>query len=272
MIYLRGRGAVYGEVWFAEQPARDCGADIVQYRFHGAPAAGARATTLLSMVTDLSPEEEAIAGGFGKDCRYKIRRAETKDGLRLEFSAEPERRLGEFADFFDAFAKQKDHSRCDRHWLAAACEAGQLALSVAYRGEEALVWHAHVLCMTPAGLQYTASHFRGQDSDFRALVGRANRWLHWKDMQKLRSMGFTRYDWGGLFADESTPERAGINRFKRDFGGEEIRVYECAVPASLRGRVYLPLRDAWRRRVSRTDYGPAPDGLRTGPARTTFTS
>jgi hypothetical protein len=49
-----------------------------------------------------------------------------------------------------------------------------------------------------------------------------------------------------LFPDESTPERAGINRFKRDFGGEEVRLYEWSAPASLRGRLYLPLRDAWR--------------------------
>jgi len=251
VIFLHGRGAVYGEVWFGEEPAPDCGVDIVQYRFRNAPVANARVTPLLSMVTDLSPEEEEIAGRFGKDCRYKIRRAETKDGLHLEFTAEPERRLAEFADFFDAFARQKGHSPCDRHWLGAAREAGQLALSAALRGEEALVWHAHVLCGTTAGLQYTASHFRGQDNDFRALVGRANRWLHWKDMQKFKSMGFRRYDWGGLFEDESTPEREGINRFKRDFGGEPVRVYECSGPASLKGRVYLPLREAWRRSLGR---------------------
>jgi lipid II:glycine glycyltransferase (peptidoglycan interpeptide bridge formation enzyme) len=247
MITLRGRGAVYGEVWFGEKPAPDAGVDIVQYRFRHQPVAHARNTPLLSMVTDLVPEDDAIAARFGKDCRYKIRRAESKDGLRMEFSAEPEKRLGEFAEFFDAFARQKGHRPCDRHWLNAACAAGQLALSVALRENEPLVWHAHVLCSTTAGLQYTASHFRGQDNDTRALVGRANRWLHWQDMLKLKSMGFTRYDWGGLFADESTPERAGINRFKRDFGGEEIRVYECTAPVSARGRVYLPLREAWRR-------------------------
>ena len=248
MIVLSGRAATYGELWFDEAPPADTDVDILQYRFRGAPVANARAAPLLTMVTDLAPDEEAIAARFGKDCRYKIRRAETKDGLQLEFSAEPERRLGEFADFFDAFAKQKKgHTPCDRRWLRAACDAGQLALSVALRGDEPLVWHAHVLCAGTAGLQYTASHFRGQDNDLRALVGRANRWLHWQEMRKFKSMGFSRYDWGGLFADESTPERAGINRFKRDFGGEEVRVYECMAPVSARGRVYLPLRDAWRR-------------------------
>jgi lipid II:glycine glycyltransferase (peptidoglycan interpeptide bridge formation enzyme) len=66
-------------------------------------------------------------------------------------------------------------------------------------------------------------------------------------MLRLREMGFERYDWGGLFADESRPERAGINNFKRDFGGRQIRVYDCTVAVNLKGRLYLPLRDAWRR-------------------------
>lgn len=273
MIRLHGRGAVYGEVWFEEEPPQDAGVDIVQYRFRDAPVANARMTPILTMVTDLDMDEEAIANRFGKDCRYKIRRADNKDGLRVEFTAKPEGWLEEFAEFFDAFARQKGHRPCDRPWLRAACEAGQLALSAASREGEALVWHAHVLCGETAGLQYTASHFRGQDNDVRALVGRANRWLHWKDMLQLKAMGIGRYDWGGLFEDDSTPERAGINRFKRDFGGREVRVYECAAPASVRGRVYLPLRDAWRRWLMRkTDYGPAPDELRAEPRRTTFTS
>jgi len=248
VILLQGRAALYGEVWFGEDPPPDSDVDIVQYRFRAEPVADARVTPLLSMVSDLTAGEQAIAVRFGNDCRYKIRRADTKDALRLEFSAEPESRLEEFAEFFDAFALQKGHSSCDRHWLRAACAAGQLVLSAARRGDEALVWHAHVLQGSTAGLQYTASHFRGQESDIRALVGRANRWLHWQDMRKFKSMGYERYDWGGLFEDESTPERAGINRFKRDFGGEQIRVYECTLPVSLRGRMVLPLRDAWRRR------------------------
>jgi hypothetical protein len=247
VILLHGRAATYGEVWFDEPAPREGAVDIVQYRFRHAPVAGARVTPLLSMVTGLDADEEAIATRFGKDCRYKIRRADTKDGLHLDFSVAPADRLAEFADFFDAFARQKGHRPCDRPWLEAACEAGQLALSCAWSDAGPLVWHAHVVHGATAGLQYTASHFRGQDNDVRALVGRANRWLHWKDMQKLKSMGFSRYDWGGLFEDESTPEREGINRFKRDFGGEEVRVYECSAPASTRGRVYLPLRDVWRR-------------------------
>ena len=248
MIRLQGRGAAYGEVWYDEEPPRESGVDIVLYRQREAPIADARTTPFLSMVTDLSPDEDAIASQFGKDCRYKIRRAETKDGLRMEVIDEPEGRLDEFRAFFDAFAMQKSHPPCDAHWLAAACKARQLLLTSASKDDEALVWHAYLICGKAAWLQYTGSCFRNRENDYRALVGRANRWLHWKEMLHFKEMGIQRYDWGGLFEDESVPENAGINRFKKDFGGREVRTYDCAVPVTLRGRVWLTLREAWRAR------------------------
>jgi hypothetical protein len=247
MIRLEGRAAVYGEVWFDEEPQRDAGVDIVLYRQREAPVAGARVAPFLSMITDLRASEDEIFGDFGKDCRYKIRRADSKDGLRMEFSERPEGILEEFGAFYDAFARQKSFAPCDRKWLAAARAAGCLALSAASRGGEALVRHAYFTDGKVAWLQYTASCFRGQTSDYRALVGRANRWLHWQDMLRFRSMGLRRYDWGGLFEDESAAESEGINRFKRDFGGEPVRTYECVLPVTVKGRLYLPLRDAWRR-------------------------
>ena len=248
MIRIKGRGAIYGEVWYDEEPPSDPGVDIILYRQKAVPIAGARQVHFLSLVTDLAVEEGAITSKFSNTCRYQIRRAESKDGLQMEFISEPESRLNEFGTFFDAFARQKSLSPCDRQWLGAACKARQLALSSASRNGEALVWHAHVLSGKTAGLQYSGSCFRNRDNDYRALVGRANRWLHWKDMQQLKEVGIERYDWGGLFEDESTAERAGINNFKRDFGGRQARTYQCSVPVTVTGRVWLPLREVWRQR------------------------
>lgn len=247
MIRIKGSGAIYGEVWFEEEPPQDAGVDIVRYYRRHAPVANARCTPFLSLVTDLSVAADAIAGGFGKDCRYKVRRADTKDGLLAEFIVQPKDRLGEFAAFFDTFARQKSHEPCDLQWLRAACDASQLVLTTASRQGEALVWHAYVNAGDAAWLQYTGSCFRDRENDYRALVGRANRWLHWQDMLRFKQLGMVRYDWGGLFEDESAPDRAGINEFKRDFGGRTERSYDCEVPVTLKGRIYLPLRDSWRR-------------------------
>ncbi len=248
MIRINGRGAVYGEVWCDEKPPRESGVDIVLYCQREAPIADARTAPFLSLVTDLSVEEDAITDKFGTDCRYKIRRAETKDGMRMEFITDPEARLDEFRAFYDAFAGEKSLEPCDRQWLVAACQARQLALTSASRNGEALVWHAYVMSGKTARLQYTGSRFRNRENDYRALVGRANRWLHWREMLRFKEMGIKRYDWGGLFEDESVPERAGINQFKKDFGGQQVRTYDCTVPVTLRGRIWLALRDAWRRR------------------------
>jgi lipid II:glycine glycyltransferase (peptidoglycan interpeptide bridge formation enzyme) len=248
MIRIEGRGALYGEVWYDEEPPRDCGVDIVLYRQRDAPVADARSTPFLSLVTDLCGAQDAIAERFGRDCRYEIRRAETKDGLRMEFIPDPESRLDEFRTFYDSFASQKSLEPCDPRWLAAACRARQLALTLASQNGDALVWHAYVIGGKAARLQYSGSCFRDRQSDYRALVGRANRWLHWQDMLRFKEIGIKRYDWGGLFEDESLPERAGINRFKRAFGGQHERTYDCTVAVSIRGRIYIPLRDAWRRR------------------------
>ena len=248
MIRIKGSAAIYGEVWYDEEPPRNSGVDIVRYRCRQAAIANARFSPFLSLVTDLSPEASAIAEQFGKDCRYKVRRADTKDELTMEFILDPQNRLDEFRTFFDTFARQKGHEPCDPQWLHAACKARQLVLTTASRNGEALVWHAYVMSGKSTWLQYTGSCFRDRENDYRALVGRANRWLHWKDMLKFKELGMVRYDWGGLFEDESAPDRAGINEFKRTFGGRISRTYDCTVPVTFRGRIYLPLRDAWRGR------------------------
>lgn len=248
MIRIEGRGAVYGEVWYDEEPPGDSGVDIVLYRHREAPIADARSTPFLSLVTDLSVSQDAVMDRFGKDCRYEIRRADTKDGLRMGFIIDPESRLDEFRAFYDAFARQKSLGGSDHQWLAAACKARQLVLTSASRNGEALVWHAYVACGKAVRLQYSGSCFRNREGAYRALVGRANRWLHWRDMLRFKEIGIQRYDWGGLFEDDSVPERAGINNFKKGFGGQHERTYDCTVPVTLRGRIYLPLRDAWRRR------------------------
>ena len=136
----------------------------------------------------------------------------------------------------------------DRHWLERAAAERQLVLSCASCDGARLVWHAHLRSGRTVRLTYSASWFRGMDSDYRSLVGRANRWLHWRDMLCFRQAGVQYYDWGGVFEDESTPERTGINHFKRMFGGQPVQSYECTVAANVRGRVWLALRDAWRGR------------------------
>ena len=190
------------------------------YRQRAAPVAGARHTPFLSMVTDLSVEEDAITDQFGKDCRYKIRRAETKDGLSMEFITDPEGRLDEFRAFFDAFARQK--SRRARRSSMAGCRLrsppARAHVGLAERRGAGLARLRH--CREePQGSSTPARASETGTSDYRALVGRANRWLHWRDMLQFKEMGIARYDWGGLFEDESDRSAPASTTSKRTSAG-----------------------------------------------------
>src|SRR5687767_13920385 len=92
MLRYSGRAATYGEVWYEEQLPQEPDVDVALYRQRSAPIPGARVTPLLSLIVDLSGEEEHIMIGFGKDCRYKVKRADARDALQAEFIFEPENR------------------------------------------------------------------------------------------------------------------------------------------------------------------------------------
>jgi hypothetical protein len=249
MLRIKGKVVTYGEIWYDEEPPSRPGVDVLVCRQRGAAPPGVAAEEKLTLVSDVSVPEDAIAESFINTCRYQIRRADTKDGLTEEFITEPAGRLDEFCEYFDAFAPKVSIDPADRQWLGEACRTGMLVLSTARAPDgTTLVWHAYFRRGSLSQLQHSASYFRDGDADHRNLVGRANRWLHWRDMLAFKRLGVTRYDWGGVFEDDSTPVRAGINNFKRSFGGRLERRCEYAVPVSALGRIFLPLRDAWRRR------------------------
>lgn len=246
MIRIKGRAVTYGELWYGETPSDITAVDILIHRQRREPIPAAHSVPFVSMYTDLTEAESTIIGKFNTTCTYAIRRADARDGLRSEFIADPEDGLAEFSDFFNTFARQKAIWLADQEWLRGACSARQLVLSSARQADETLVWHAHLIAGRHARLAYSASCYRGRSSDYRSLVGRANRWLHWQDMLQFKERGFSCYDWGGLFDDDSTPERAGINGFKQSFGGTRVRVFDSTVPVTRKGRIWIPLREAWR--------------------------
>ena len=243
MIRIPGTFATYGELWFDQEPPATPAVDILLFRRRPAPVDAECCVPFLSLVTDLSAPEARIAAGFGASNRTHIRRAE-QEKLQGTLLLEPLPHLRRFRGFYDAFARQRGLERVYARGLRAACEAGQLVLSRASRGEDDLVWHAYIVCESRVSLLHSASHFRGRSPAERRLVSRANRWLHWRDILDFKRMGVREYDWGGLFEHEKDPVRAGINNFKREFGGRCERTYDCDVAITLKGRAYLAARRA----------------------------
>ena len=102
-------------------------------------------------------------------------------------------------------------------------------LSFAHRR---LRWHGAgvaLLRLVPswARLVHSASWFRAADKAQQAVNSRANRYLHWMDMLRLRELGFASYDLGGWYSGQEDVEKLNINRFKEGFGGRVVPQYNC---------------------------------------------
>jgi CTP:molybdopterin cytidylyltransferase MocA len=100
-----------GEIWFDEQPTQPL-PDVLVLRQRYAPPGGDDYTTQRSLVNDLTVSEDVLWSGLGNTCRYKIRRAKERDGVVCaSFDQPTDHQIREFADFYAAFAKQKDLPR-----------------------------------------------------------------------------------------------------------------------------------------------------------------
>lgn len=246
MIRTKGKGVTYGELWFDETPQAPL-PDILICRQRSQPWRGGRNHAFMTLLIDLTHDETTLLEAFSKENRYKIRRAQARDGASFAFIDKPTHELDAFSDFYDQFAQTKGLAPMNRQWLRAAVQANRLYLTCAAQADEVRVWHAYVVAQGRARLIYSASLFRQADSVLQATIGRINAWLHWEDMREFKRRGYPVYDFGGLFSDESSTVAQGINRFKLQFGGVRVRNFDCSVALTWKGRLYLTL-VGWRER------------------------
>ncbi len=212
------RGIPYKQKWFARSPSSNDFLQVVAYYQY----LGGRKPVLfvrrpfVTLQIDLRKDPESIQAEMQKTVRYKIRRAEN-EGLSWEADVDPR----DFAAFHDAFAREKGIEGIDLKHLGSFGPA--LILSRATLNGKTLAQHAHLLDEKEgrARLVYSSSgRFEGTDP---ALVGRANRWCHWKDMMHFRRIGIRTYDMGGFAPRTSDRVLEGINDFKKGFGGTEVQ-------------------------------------------------
>ena len=120
--------------------------------------------------------------------------------------------------------------------LEGYIKAGQLLVSVALIGGKPAVFRSYVFGEGNSRFLHSCSEFRAVDNNARNSIGRANKYLHWKDFQHLSKLGVKHYDWGGI-SSLSNPN--GIDIFKLSFGAEPVSYYNITVPVSLRFKTYF---------------------------------
>jgi hypothetical protein len=244
MIAYRKKFVRIVECWNGEDVDAS-GADLKRRLQQPQPLSGMICREFHTVLLDLTLDSDAIFSGMKRGTRYEIARAIRHDDLRYGCSSGSEpKSLAEFSGHADRFLTQKRQPKVARKWLALLAAAGLLELThVSDPAGNTLVWHAYHCSRQRATLLYSVSFFRDNPSAcIRQMIGRANRYHHWQDMLRFKSLGISIYDLGGWYDGQEDLERLAINKFKEQFGGEVVTNYICEQALTLKGALFLRLR------------------------------
>jgi len=255
MIYFRKKaGLKIAEIWYNadENPKAKC--DVLRYRYISElPLRSYSNETLFTILIDLSNTVEKLFGDIDKTTKYQTKRAQERDGVHTETFLSPGEmdgaKLDQYIAYFNEFALSKQRDTISRSDLNEYYKAGTLCIRSVIEDSSGTVLslHANIVSDGRARLHQSSSHFRGSENpDYRSLVGRANRFLHWDDLLYFKSIGVPFYDFGGWYGGDTDKEKLAINAFKEAFGGVKAQEYSCIVPVSFIGKLSVLARQIIR--------------------------
>ena len=170
---------------------------------------------------DLEEEESEIYQKIHKNTRYKINRAAQRDNLHCyELSNPTDLEIEEFSHFFDPFARERRIRTCDTNKLKALRDKGALIITyITDKNQQILCYHVYQKDNKQGYLIYSASRrYENTDSSNLNIIGRANRYLHWKDIQSFKKKGCKWYNFGGKVLNEEDKGGQNVNKFKLEYG------------------------------------------------------
>lgn len=244
MVSYRKHGLRMAELWLDAPIERPAGCDLLVLHQYSRLPQGAFGWPFTTLTLNLQASEEQLLEGLNRDTKYKVRRAASKDQVECLCEAQASQAVcDEFRRFYNAFAAAKGLTLLSHEQLWARARGGTLRFSRAVCQGETVVWHVHAVTPDKASLLHSASLFRQvDDNEARAVIGRANRLLHWRDMLAFKADGLSVYDFGGWYAGDTDQDLLRINQFKEGFGGQRTEQVNGGIALSWRGWVYLTLR------------------------------
>lgn len=174
-------------------------------------------------MTDLRASTDEILASMKSNTRNEIRRA-IREGCEFRI----EESLDDFVPFYNAFCKSKNLD--DYTNKARIQKYEKVLITKAVHGDNVLAMHANILDgrSRTALLLFSCSQRLDEGVD-RKMIGWGNRFLHFKDLEYLKSLGFETYDWSGVCLDPND-ERYSIGQFKLAFGGRIVDSWSLKTP------------------------------------------
>jgi hypothetical protein len=238
------------ESWYTA-PVERCSADVIRCLQLKTPLQDCITSDFKTIWIDLTKSEDELFAAVHRNTRNRIRRAD-RDNLRYDYWDSPsaeQRRL--FCDFFEQNAIHSASARELHRWTAAHAGNGTLDMSrISDEEDRVLVWHAYYRDKQYARGKYSVSLSRDSNSEVRALIGRANRYLTWEDIKRFKKAGLSVYDLGGWYAGRDDAKLLMVNRFKEEWGGQIVTAFHCTRALTFKGRLFLWAADL-RARISR---------------------
>ena len=241
MISYRSRFLARAEVWYDNEPDDTRSVDWILYYQRSHPVSGAASKLIYTYVIDLTQSREQLLANLNKDTAYKIRRARERDHIVYQCCDPRDKAvIDQFEQMYNPFAALKGLAPLDRARMESMAAAGVLDLSVAKDPQgNALVYHANYRDSRQATSMELPSLYRKlSDSAERNFIGRANRYLMWSDIMRYQEQGLKCFDFGGWYQGNN-PEMLKINDFKKGFGGQVVRKYQCEQILTLKGWLVL---------------------------------
>lgn len=166
----------------------------------------------LTNMIDLNQNINKIYHNFNRTTRNEVRQAERLDTFIIKINQD----YDAFIDLVDKFAKVKN-LHIDRLSKVALLEAKHF-LGTIYYNDTILAGHYYI-----AGDDYVSFTIAGRilpsENEYKKIVSRASRYLHFKMMQYVKEEGYSKFYLGALDYEG----HRSIARYKEGFGGVEVR-------------------------------------------------
>lgn len=246
-IIYKNYGLRINAVWFCKNTSEFVNhnkADIIF--FHGVE--GAENNNLKNcivnlqhtLLTDLQEPLEEIFKQINKNYRYEINRSKKENIECIIYGAKDIKEnpsiLINFKKEYEDFTSSKGIANTyNESAMKKYIDNDNVILTKAFKNEQDYAQHIYVCDDANARLLYSISNFRIEGSD-RNLVGRANKLLHWEDIEYLKNNEFKTLDWGGI---SSVTNPNGVDIFKKGFAGQEKDYYNIIIGNSYLGRLAI---------------------------------